>query len=819
MNRGKRSAVIFVAFVLLGISSGCGGGSNSIAPLSPPPPPPPSETITITTGSNIQCVQTVPFSLTLQEQGATSAVTWTITSGQLPTGLTLDSASGIISGAPTAGSGVPVTIQVSDSKASTSKQFNFTVWAKLTINPVNPPPAHVNAPYSLSITGQGSSAFASWTISAGQVPPGLSLSVSQSNLNVAYISGTPTQSGTYTLTVQAQDSTIPQTATLDVTIVVDTHLAITKSALKNGGQNQLYSDSFTAVNGTLPLHWSISGNFPAGLSLDPASGQVTGTPTDFGGFAYSVSVSDSSPTVQSDSAQGILNIAEQLQIVGRMSPAYIGVPYSSSLVAIGGTYPYTWSLTSGNLPPGLSLTGGGFIVGTPTQLGTFSFTLQVTDSGSPPYVVTQPVSFSVTPTPLNDLGGPISPAPVDVLYHSQIPASGGTPPYTWSISSGQLPPGIALDPATGYLDGTPTKVGTFNFVAQATDSGNPPQSATANDFIQIRPGLGRNDSIATATPLGNSANHAIPITFSISPYIDPINATTPNPDTDFYKLVANGGSLVHTETFAQRSWGANTLDSVIELLDASGNRLQTCTQPSYLSVCLNDDLDSTTLDSALDFKVPGSSTTQTTFYLHVFDWRGDARPDMQYFLNISGLVEPLTISPSSLGLGATRGVNYQQQFAANGGTGTVTWSLDGGSLPPGWSLSTSGLLSGVATTDGSYTFAIKATDSANPAQTARIQYTLQIAEPVAITSPAVWPNACANVPYSFTVTTSGGIPPMHFGFISSSWVAINLDTATGTFSGTTNVTGRFTGTVGASDSAQPPSGQSQNVSLTVVNCP
>ncbi len=191
---------------------------------------------------------------------------------------------------------------------------------------------------------------------------------------------------------------------------------------------------------------------------------------------------------------------------------------------------------------------------------------------------------------------------------------------------------------------------------------------------------------------------------------------------------------------------------------------------------------------------------------------------MQYFLNISGVIEPLTIS-TTLGLGATRGVSYQQQFTSHGGTGNVTWSVDGGSLPTGWSLSSSGLLSGVATTDGFYTFTVKATDSGNPPQTARTQYTLQIAEPLVITSPAIWPNACANKPYSFTITTAGGVPPIHFGFSSSAWVSINLDTSTGVFSGTTSVTGTFTGTVGTGDSAVPQSGQSQNVTLSVVNCP
>jgi putative Ig domain-containing protein len=798
---------------VLASMQGCGGGAASVSP-----PPPAGEVITITTNSNVQCVQTVPFTLTLQAQGNSSPLTWTILSGQLPAGLSLDSSSGAISGTPTSGPGA-VTIQAADSKASASKQFFFTVWAKLTINPVNPPPAHLNAPYSLSVTGQGSSAIASWTLVGGQLPPGLSMNVSPQNLDVLIISGTPTQAGTFTFTIQAQDSTIPQTATATVIIIVDTDLTITKFTLKNGGQNQVYSDAFVAVNGTLPYHWSLSGTLPAGLSLDSTSGQVTGTPTDFGGFPYTASVSDSSSPAQTDSGQGLLNIAEQLQIVGALAPAYIGEPYNSAFAAIGGTYPYIWTLSSGSLPAGLALAPAGNIEGVPTQLGSSSFTLQVSDSGTPPYVLTKSGTLNVVPTPLNDLGGPLSPAPVNVIYHSQIPASGGTPPYSWSIASGQLPPGLVLNPATGYIDGTPTQLGTFNFVAQAVDSGVPPQTATANDFIQIRAGLGRNDSIATATPLGNSANQPIPIVLSISPYIDPVNAGSPNPDSDFYKLVANGSATVHVETAAQRSWGANTLDSVLELLDSTGNRLQTCTQPSYISACLNNNLDSTTVDSALDLKVPGPSTTQMTFYVHVLDWRGDARPDMQYYLSISGAVEPLTISPSTLGPGATRGVMYQQQFNVQGGTGTATWSVDAGSLPPGWSLNSSGLLSGTATTDGSYTFAIKATDSANPPQTARSQYTLQIAEPLVITSPATWPNACVNQPYSFTVTTAGGVAPIYFGFISSSWVAINLNTSTGVFSGTPIVTGTFTGGVSAGDSAQPPSGQSQTVTLSVVPCP
>lgn len=273
------------------------------------------------------------------------------------------------------------------------------------------------------------------------------------------------------------------------------------------------------------------------------------------------------------------------------------------------------------------------------------------------------------------------------------------------------------------------------------------------------------------------------------------------------------------ETSAQRTWPIDPLDSVIEILDQNGSRLSSCTLPGYTSSCLNDDLDTSTKDSALDFKAPGAANTNTTFYVHVFDWRGDARPDMLYYLNISGVIEPLRIAPTTLGPGATRGVAYQQQFTTTGGTGSVTWTLSGGALPPGWSLASSGLLSGTATSDGFYTFAIKATDSANPAQTAVAQFTLQIAEPLVITTSSILPNACVNKPYSFQVQTSGGIPPVNYGFSSSAWVPINLDTSTGIFSGSASGVGTFMGLLGAGDSAQPSSGQTQQVTLTVVNCP
>jgi hypothetical protein len=190
---------------------------------------------------------------------------------------------------------------------------------------------------------------------------------------------------------------------------------------------------------------------------------------------------------------------------------------------------------------------------------------------------------------------------------------------------------------------------------------------------------------------------------------------------------------------------------------------------------------------------------------------------MQYALNVSGLVPPLSIQTTSL-LGAARGLSYSQQLSAANAIGTVAWSIGSGSLPPGLTLNAAGSITGTATLNGKYGFNLVATDSGNPPQTASVPLSIQVVDPVKITSPGVWPNACVNQPYTFAMQTSGGLPPLYWSFYSGSWTpGINLDQSSGIFSGSPANTGTFMGTVGVGDNTQ--AWDSQQVTVTVAPCP
>jgi hypothetical protein len=189
---------------------------------------------------------------------------------------------------------------------------------------------------------------------------------------------------------------------------------------------------------------------------------------------------------------------------------------------------------------------------------------------------------------------------------------------------------------------------------------------------------------------------------------------------------------------------------------------------------------------------------------------------MNYYLNVSGVISPLGFQTPIL-RPAVRGAPYNHFLSTDNGTGPFTWSLLDGALPPGMSVESTGAIDGTPTADGPYSFGLQVKDSSNPPQTAVGHSSLLVVEPLQVSSAAIWPNACVNQPYSFTMQASGGLPPYDWTFFSSNWTTVNLNQQTGVFSGTPLVAGTFTGTVGVND----PTSQSasQLVTLTAQNCP
>src|SRR5436309_15468790 len=194
---------------------------------------------------------------------------------------------------------------------------------------------------------------------------------------------------------------------------------------------------------------------------------------------------------------GTNNIALTITSPTALPNGAVGTAYSFSFDATGGLTPYSWSVSSGALPAGLNLGSSGSLTGTPTVAGQFAFTLSVVDSTKAPASQSASKNFTLrigsalavtTTSPINATAG----SSLTII----LAATGGAPLYLWFVAPGsQLPPGLTLDASSGFLSGTPTTVGTYNFTVIVTDSASTPASASKALVLIVAPAL----VITTAT--------------------------------------------------------------------------------------------------------------------------------------------------------------------------------------------------------------------------------------------------------------------------------------------------------------------------------
>ncbi len=335
------------------------------------------------------------------------------------------------------------------------------------------PSGVVDASYSIRLeakTGGGSGPPYSYTMIWGTPPPGIALR------SDGVISGMPTQAGSWTFGVLLRDSAGNRGGDNDFTITIEPRVLVTTETAGPGTTGVPYSLALSAVMKssptgtsppTSPLTWSlVQGQLPPGLILGPSDGAISGTPTTAGsyGFVVRAALLDG----RSDTKSLKIDVRAPVAIAARTVPrSEIGVPFQLALVASGGSGTYTWSLTSGALPPGVALGANGTIAGTPRAGGTFRFTATATDTEG--RKADYPGALNVAQR-LAIATQLLRPAKVGRLYRQKIVTTGGVIPKVLKIAKGPLPRGIHFDRTLGVLSGTPTRPGTYRITFLAMDA-------------------------------------------------------------------------------------------------------------------------------------------------------------------------------------------------------------------------------------------------------------------------------------------------------------------------------------------------------------
>jgi len=367
---------------------------------------------------------------------------------------------------------------------------------------------------TIAVRKTGVAATITFTVTAGKLPPGLTMPASSPSGISPVITGNPTKTGTFNFTIKATGGGLTATLAYQITITVQgppDQLVCSPAA--NGGflesgvcvlpdavSGQPYTGHLLTshqAGGSLSV---VSGALPPGLSLPATftgSGDtISGTPSQLtGGASFTVQGTgdQGQPLYQAYSIAVDQNQPLSINTCCTTLGGTVGQADSKLFYLVGGAAPYTWSLASGQFPLGMTLQtfsdprdANDELAGTPTTAGTYTFTMRLADFNG--QQATQKFTFTIVP-PLQVTPTTLPAGTVGVPYSHDLDlsAQGGTPPYSWFVVNNinELPPGLTLDTTApdfnNVLTGTPTQAGTFSFPMQVQDS----QDNTVNTTLTL----------------------------------------------------------------------------------------------------------------------------------------------------------------------------------------------------------------------------------------------------------------------------------------------------------------------------------------------
>jgi hypothetical protein len=610
------------------------------------------------------------YSATVTASGGTAPYSYAISTGALPAGLSVNASTGAITGTPTAGGVFNFTVTATDSSTGTgapytaSRAYTLTIGAPtLSVTPSTLPDAALNTAYSQPLTASGGTSPYSYAVIAGSTPPGLTLSSSGT------LSGTPTSAGTFNFTVSATDSSTgagPYSGSRAYTIAVTANPPIAGNTTLTVSANSSANPVTLNLTGGTATKVAVSTGASHGAAT--ASGtSITYTPN--AGYSGSDSFTYTASNTDGTSAAATVSVTVSAPTLTLTPPTLssgaIATAYSQTVTATGGTAPYTYAVTSGALPAGLTLSSAGVLSGTPTADGTFNFTVKATDvngaTGTAAY--SMPIGIQ---------------APITGNVSASVAANSSANPVALALSGGTA---TAVAVATGPAHGTATASGTaITYTPTSGYSGLDSFTYTATN------------ATGTSAPATVSVTISAP-TLTFSPPSGILPAAVAN--TSYSQAVTvSGGAGPYGYSVG------GMLPAGLSLNHATGTITGTPTKAGSYSFSI----------SATD---ANNATSSAAYTIAI------APPAATFTFSPSG---------GAL-LQAMAGEAYSQQITATGGVGTMIYSLASGTLPNGLVLNIStGQLTGplAAGTQGDYSFSIQVRDSNG--STATVAFTLKVTQ-------------------------------------------------------------------------------------------